>query len=492
MKAGRTLVLAVGALALVGLLAWSWPSMVSRVAYAIETGQAAAAREELAHVRDLSLAFQQVTRALMPSVVSVRSTKKLEGGPRSRLNLPPGPFWDDFFERFFGEVPQGPRGEQFVQRGIGTGVIVTKDGYILTNNHVVDGADTITVSLSDKRTFDARVVGRDDKTDLAVLKIDASDLLPAELGDSDQINVGEWVLAMGNPFGLSHTVTAGIISAKGRANVGIAEYEDFIQTDAAINPGNSGGPLINLEGKVIGINTAIATRTGGYQGIGFAIPSNMARQIMDTIIKGGRIVRGWLGVAIQNLTPDLAQSFGYEGTEGVLIGDVTKDGPADKAGLQAEDIIVRFNGKPVSDVNQLRNAVAATPPGTKVTVEVFRAGQQRTFTVEVGELESRADVARGGGAQEDLGMTIQTLTPELARQFNFDESDKGVLVTAVEPGGAAERAGLVPRDLIVAVGGRSVTSVPEFRAALARHDLSQGVRLRVKNENMQRFVILKK
>ncbi len=495
-KLSRTLLtgaLAAGLAAVVGL---GWPGLVSRTAYAIESGQASAAREQLKAARDLSLAFEDVAKAAKPSVVNIRSIAKVHPA-----GLPQGPsqvpeeyrdfFGEDFFNRFF---QQRQRSEGFVQQGVGTGVIVSADGYILTNNHVVHGADTITVTLSDDRKLDGKVVGTDEKTDLAVVKIDAKDLLPAQLGDSDQINVGQWVLAVGNPFGFSSTVTAGIVSAKGRNGItDPSMYEDFIQTDAAINPGNSGGPLLNLDGQVIGINTAIFTRSGGYQGIGFAIPANMAKQVMESIIHGGKVVRGWLGVAIQNLTPELAKSFGYDGTEGALIGDVTAGSPAEKAGFKTGDILTEFGGKPVKDMNHFRNAVAATKPGTKADLKVFRDGGLKTLSVEIGELESRGVVAAGGKeTTEDLGFTVQTLTPELATRLGYTENEEGVVVTAVEPGSLAERAGIQPKDIIASVGGEPVKNMSDFRAAMKKQDLAAGVRLQLKTEGTKRFVFIKR
>ncbi len=489
-----TSLIAVAAI-LVGL---GWPDLVGRFAYAVESGQAKAAREQLAMANDLSVAFQHVTKAITPSVVSVRSIKTVEmqRGPMRGL---PGPFGDDFFERFFGNrMPRNPQGEdggqQHVRRGLGTGVIVSDDGYILTNHHVVGGADSVTVSLSDDRTFDAEIVGTDEQTDLAVLQIDASGLMPAELGDSEALKVGEWVMAMGNPFGLPQTVTAGIISATGRANVGITDYEDFIQTDAAINPGNSGGPLVNLKGEVVGINTAIATRTGGYQGIGFAIPSNMARQIMDIIIREGEVSRGWLGVVIQDLTDDLAASFEYDSTDGVLVGDVPQNGPAAEAGIKPGDIIVRFNGKSVEDMNELRHMVALTTPGSEAEVEVVRDGERKTIAVEIGELEGNAVAAATGGqgVAEDVGMKLQTLTPEIAQQLNLDGDVSGVVVTNITPGGVAERAGLRVGDVITRVGRQAVSNVTDFNGAMRDYNLDKGVRLQVRTQGMQRFVFLKK
>jgi len=495
MKSPRILVYGVLVAVAAFAIGQVWPDLLGRAAYAFESGQATAARDQLKHVRDLSAAFQEVTKAIKPSVVNIRSIRKIEMDGRMRRMPFPGqsPFGDDFFERFFGDrFRRNPGGEQFVQRGLGTGVIVSEDGYIVTNNHVVHDATDVTVTLSDERSFDAEIVGTDEKTDLAILKIDAPDLLPAELSDSEDVQVGEWVLAMGNPFGLAHTVTAGIISAKGRSSVGIADYEDFIQTDAAINPGNSGGPLVNLEGEVIGINTAIATRTGSYQGIGFAIPANMVKQVMDAIVEDGKMVRGWLGVTIQDLTEDLAASFEFEGTDGVLIGDVIEDGPADRAGLQSGDIIVQYDGKSVSDMNRLRNRIAATKPGEEVEFEIVRDGKRRTKTVEIGELESQSFFARGAAGPDDLGMRVQNLTPDIARQLRLQTDEQGIVVTQVEPGGLAEKSGVRPGDLIIAVGGDRVTNLGEFRQALSSSDLERGVRLRVKTEGMQRFVFLKR
>ncbi len=494
MRFSKVLAYTTLSLLVLGLIGLNWPGLVGRVAYAFESGQAVAAREQLQYARKLSDAFETVTEAVGPSVVNIRSVKTVEvRSPFGGRQPMPGPFGDDFFDRFFGDRrPRNGGPRERMQQGLGTGVIVSKDGYILTNNHVVEDADDITVTLSDNREFSAEVVGTDPLSDVAVVKIEAGDLLAAELGDSDDVRVGEWVLAMGNPFGLKKTVTAGIVSAKGRANMGIADYEDFIQTDAAINPGNSGGPLVNLEGRVIGINTAIASRTGGYQGIGFAIPSNMARQVMDSILDYGKVVRGWLGVVIQPLTEDLAKQFGFDGTDGVLIGDVSKNGPADQGGMQAGDIVVEFNSEPVTDMNKFRNMVAAVPPDTEVEIVVIRDGERETLTVTVGERETQA-VTRGGETpMEDLGLKLSDVTPEIASQLGVDENEAGVVVLEVQPASAAEKAGLAPGDLIFKVGQRAIEDTRDFRAALREYDLDQGVLLRVKRDDMQRFVILKR
>ena len=493
MKAKRVLVYTTLVAAAAFAVGQTWPELLGRAAYAVERGQALAAREQLKQARDLSEAFQSATQAITPSVVNIRSIRKVAMNS-GRLQPPLAgrtPFGDGFLQRFFGDRLERGGGQEFVQRGVGTGVIVSGDGYIVTNNHVVDGASDVAVTLSDDRTFDAEVIGVDEKTDLAILKIDAPELLPAELGDSTEAKIGEWVLAVGNPFGLDHTVTAGIISATGRSNVGITDYEDFLQTDAAINPGNSGGPLVNLAGEVIGINTAIATNNGRYQGVGFAIPATMVRQVMDAILTDGKVVRGWLGVMIQDLNGDLARSFGFDGDDGVLIGDVLADGPAERAGLQAGDIVVALDGEPVHDMNRFRNRVAAVRPGATVELDLFRDGDAKHVTVEIGELESRSLAVHRGGDHLNLGMQTRDLTPDIAQRLNLRSIDRGVVVTQVEAGGMAERAGLRMGDLITAVGSEPVSNLAEFRRALAQRDLSDGVRLRVLAGEAQRFVFLK-
>jgi len=462
-------------------------------AHAAERSQSVG-QQHLKAVQDLSAAFESVAEQIKPSVVSISSVKRIHPRMESGSGpaLPPDSpfrefFGEDFFERFL--RPRMPE-HGYEQRGLGTGVIVSRDGYILTNNHVVDEADEVTVTLSDESQFKATVIGTDPKTDLAVLKINASDLVPATLGNSDHVRIGEWVVAMGHPFGLSDTITAGIVSAKGRANVGVADYEDFIQTDAAINPGNSGGPLADLAGEVIGINTAIFSRSGGYMGIGFAIPSNMAQAVMHSLIDHGRVIRGWLGVAIQDLNKELAESFGFDGTDGVLVSDVTPDGPAATADMEPGDIIVRFNGKRVTSMTELRAAVAATEPGAEVHVEVFRAGKPRTMTVKIGELQAGETLSQAAKPSLSLGMTVENLTPEAALQLGLEHAH-GVLVTGVEPFGPAAKAGIRVNDVVVAVQNQPVANVPEFRQAMAKHDLKKGIRLTVRTGSIQRFVFIR-
>lgn len=443
---------------------------------------------------DISNAFRQAAGIIEPSVVSITSEKhiRVSSSLRGFSGIPEEfrQFFGDDFDRFFDSRTPDRQG---VQRGFGTGVVVSEDGYILTNNHVVDGADRVIVKLHNEDEHDADVIGTDAKTDLAVLKIKADNLKPAALADSDRARVGDWVIAVGGPFGLENTVTAGIISATSRNAVGITDYENFIQTDAAINPGNSGGPLVNLRGEVVGINTAIATRSGSSSGVGFSIPINMAKQVKEDLIADGRVERGWLGGLIQNLTRDLADSFGYDGRDGVLIGDVTEGGPAEKAGLKPGDIVIRFDGKVMKNASHLRNTVAATDPDSEVEVEIFRDGRKKTLKVTIGLLDDK--VVLSGDANRststDLGLSVQTLTPDLSRQLGYDDDKTGVVVTEVVPGGLAAQAGLRPRMIIVSVNGQEIADARSFREVLAKQDLSRGLRLHVKTDGLSRFLILR-
>ncbi|GIW98935.1 MAG: MucD protein [Pirellulaceae bacterium] len=487
----------------VGSVVIALPSTVHKLTYAVESAQSAVAKEELETANDLSAAFKNVAKALRPSVVSINSTIKVASSPRLPGGQPEIPeefrrfFGDDFFDRFHFDLPQPPRG--FEQHGTGSGFIISEDGYIVTNNHVVADADRVTVRLSDGREFRAKVIGTDPATDVAVLKIDADNLVPVTFGDSSKMEVGDWVVAIGSPLGLEQTVTTGIVSAIGRANVGITDYEDFLQTDAAINPGNSGGPLVNLKGEVIGMNTAIASRTGGFMGIGFAIPSNMVRRIAESLIENGSVERGWLGAVIQDLNQDLADSFGYDSTEGVLLSDVVEDSPADQAGLQSGDIIVRYDGQPVRDSQELRRKVAGTKPGSRVEVEYFRNGRVRTTTVKIGLLEPEKLASAGitvprGRANKveapDLGIEVESLTEEMADELGIDQQE-GAVVTKVEPATPASRAGLREGDVVVNVNGQPIGNAADFRKALEEVDLSKGVRMQVVTNGVRRFVFLK-
>ena len=470
-------------------------------------------KQPLEHAENLSGAFKHAAGVISPSVVSIRSTKVFQaparGGeePKRSPQLPPEfeKFFDeDFFDRFGGapfggSFPGVPR-EGMRQQGQGTGVILTTDGYLVTNNHVVEGADEVQVQLFDRRSFPAEVIGTDAKTDVAVLKIEAADLTPAVIGNSDHIEVGDWVVAVGGPFGLQHTVTAGIVSAKGRADVGIVEYEDFIQTDAAINPGNSGGPLVNLRGEVIGINTAIASRSGSFAGVGFSIPMNMVQSVVGDIMDDGTVQRGWLGAAIQDLNEDLAASFNHDSTEGVLVGQVVPDSPAARAGLKAGDIIVELNGRNQSGASSLRNQVSRIKPDTTIPMVVVRDGKVKTLNVTIGLLDENVALRMGesteSGAEthsaSELGVTVSTLTPELADRLGIEESAGKVVITEVESGSLAERAGLRSSELILSVNGKQVESAQAFTDAANAANLAAGIRLHVHSEGFQRFVILKR
>ncbi|MBM4019445.1 MAG: DegQ family serine endoprotease [Planctomycetes bacterium] len=445
----------------------------------------------------LSEAFREAAKRAGPAVVAV-ATSHTVTAPSS----PFGDLGDEFLRRFFGMEPDegpGPRGKgparKFQRQGLGSGVIVDPDGYILTNNHVVEAADEILVHLADGREFKARVIGTDPPTDIAVVKVKAENLPVAQLGDSDTAEVGDWVIAIGAPFGLEQTVTAGIISATGRSNVGITDYESFIQTDAAINPGNSGGPLVSMRGQVIGINTAIASRSGGYMGVGFAVPIGLAREVMKRIRETGRVTRGWLGVGIQRLTPELAESMKLKVDEGVLVSQVFEGGPADRAGIKAGDVVAEFAGKPVKTPSELQNTVAWTAPGTKADMVVLRDGKRQSLSVTV---EKRPDqpeaVAAAPGAPanlKDLGIEVSGVTPEAATRYGY-KAGQGVLITSVDAGGLGAAADLRPGMLIVQAAGQKVASVAELKEAVGKADLAKGLPMLVRMGDRQMFVLIKK
>jgi len=425
--------------------------------------------EDLPKFADTNKAFVAVAQVVGPAVVQVQTVTKVTGSSFPGFDMnPPDFFGGDPFQFFFG--PHGGEPKDFYTEGNGSGVIVSSEGYILTNNHVVEGAKEIHVALTDGREFDATVVGADPSSDIAVIKIEAEGLPVAPLGNSDDLQVGDWVVALGSPFGLENTVTAGIVSATGRTNMRLADYEDFIQTDAAINPGNSGGALVNLSGQVVGINTAIASRTGGYMGVGFAIPVNQAKDVMEQLIETGTVTRGWLGVSIQDVTPALRETLGLADTvKGALVGEVMSDTPAGKAGIKVGDVVVGMDGRAVSDANDLRNRVAAVRPGKNVRLELLRDGDEQTVTVTVGERPSDltpASTTPGGpptrgGKQTVRGITVGSLTPELKSQLGYD-GDTGVVILDVEGYGGAARAGISPGMVILKVNGVCVNDPGEF------------------------------
>jgi serine protease Do len=441
-----------------------------------------------------SKALAAVIRRVLPAVVHINVVKTTEEQPDQ-----PDIFNDPFFRHFFG--PQGPQPEepqQHQQRGLGSGFIVSPDGYILTNNHVAGDTDKITVKLRDGRELIAKLVGADPGTDLAVVKVDAKDLPTVQFGDSLGLEVGETVIAIGNPFGLEQTVTEGIVSAKGRSQLGLSEYEDFIQTDASINPGNSGGPLIDVTGRVVGVNTAIFSRSGGSMGIGFAIPINLAQHIMTALIKDGTVHRGFLGISIQDLTPELAEAMGLKEHAGVVVAGVQEDSPAAKAGLRQGDVIVAFNGQPVATANDLRVRVADVSPGSQTPVRVMREGAALTLRVTLTERpaqqqasseEAPGQQAPQGAPERKLGMALQPLTAEIAEQLGY-QGLHGVLVSAVESGGAAEEAGLQRGALILQVNRRPVASVEAFRKAVAAVKPGHKALLLVRLGEASRFVAL--
>lgn len=445
----------------------------------------------------LEKSLELVAEYVKPSVVSITTVKVFKHSTTRRFHGDEGerrrdPFRDffgeDFFDRLF-PIPPVPKGE-FKTQSLGSGVIVDKRGYILTNNHVVADMDELKVRLSDKREFDAKIIGTDPQTDLAVIKIEAENLIPAKMGDSDKIKPGQWAIAVGNPFGLTSTVSVGVISATGRFGVGIAQYENFIQTDAAINPGNSGGPLVNIKGEIIGINTAIFTRSGGYQGIGFAIPINMAKAVLRDLIEKGRVTRGWLGVVIQNIDSSLAKQFNVDVTEGVLISDVQDDSPAKEAGFERGDIVIEYDGKKIADINELRNKVAQTEVGKKVNVTVLRGGKEKVLTVKIGEQPADLFAIGPFPAGKELGMTVQDLTEELARNLDY-EGESGVVVSAIEQGSPADQAGIEEGDLIKEVNREKITNVKEFGQALRKSEKDKDILLLIRRGKHTRFVIIK-
>jgi serine protease Do len=427
--------------------------------------QMATAPRVTQRIMETGKAFSEIVSVVAPSVVNISTVKVVKDAPED----PFSDFFNDFLSPFYDFGNQ----KKWREQSLGSGVIVSPDGYIITNNHVVSGAEKINVTLYDNSVFNGRVVGADPKTDIAVVKIASKGLPTIPWGDSDGLQVGEFVLAIGSPYGLSHTVTMGIISAVGRADVGVADYEDFIQTDAAINPGNSGGPLVDTRGDLIGINTAIFSRSGGYQGIGFAVPSNMARLIIEQLIKEGKVVRGWLGVTIQELSPEISREFGHASPGGALVGEALEGSPAEKAGLRRGDIILRFGGKEVSGPSALKNIVAQQKPGEKVPVKVLRDKKNLTLTVTVGELPSEFEMAAPERVPEVhksafYGLNVMNITNDIARQLTLDMDEPGVVVIGVQAGSPAEEAGLKRGDVIQEVERRKVTSIEDFKS-IASH-----------------------
>lgn len=475
--------LVVGGVLAIGLRGWTGHDVLGAPQVNVTVARSAAP----VPLGNFSNGFASVLKSALPAVVNIHTSKIVK--PRQNAM----PFFNEpFFRQFFGDQFGQMQPQPERQQSLGSGVIVASDGTILTNNHVIDGATDIRVQLSDKREFQAKVVGTDSKTDVAVLKIDATGLPALSLGDSSKLQVGDLVLAIGDPFGVGETATMGIVSATGRSGLGIESYEDFIQTDAAINPGNSGGAMIDLRGNLIGINTAILSGGGGNQGIGFAIPINLARSVMDQIVTHGKVVRGYLGVYIQDVTPQIAKQFGLNQNNGVLISDVSADTPGARAGLKRGDIVVELNGEPVKDAGQLRLHISQTPPGSSVKLGIWRDGKSQDVTVKLGELPEKSAAASGegeksGGALE--GVDVQELTPDIAQQLNLAPGTRGVVVSAVDPASAAAAAGVERGNVIQEVNRKPVTNIREYQQALAGAG-NQPVLLLINQGGAMRYVVV--
>ena len=485
----------------------SWGAVLSTAAglaisaHAFAAGADAPSKEALKAANALSEAFRGAADSVADSVVSITGSKTVS--ERDQMGGLSQQMPEELFKRFFGG-DAGPSGglraqpharpHQQERMGEGSGVVVRDNGYILTNNHVVDGMDRLIVRLADGREFDAKVVGVDPDSDLAVVKIDATGLTAAKIGDADALRTGDWVVAVGTPFGLEHTVTAGIVSAKGRANLGLNQFEDFIQTDAAVNPGNSGGPLVNLNGEVVGINTAIRTASGGSNGIGFAIPSTSFKPVMETLIAGKTVERGWMGVAIQPLTRDLATSLHSSASRGALVSEVSPGTPAAKAGVQPGDVITEVNHRAIEGPSQLVTAVSSYDPGKAIDLNVQREGKPLTLSVTLGKRPGSLEKPGGTESPSDsaspFGLTLQPLDKELRDKLNVKQSG-GLVVADVEDGSAAARAGLQSGDVILEAAGKPISEISDFTAAAHSAQPDTGILLRVQHGTAVRFIVLK-
>ncbi|HOC60972.1 MAG TPA: DegQ family serine endoprotease [Smithellaceae bacterium] len=430
--------------------------------------------------------FSDLVERVKPAVVNISTSKTMKsrggfGAPFGGSPFGGSPFGDDFFDRFFGDMPR----REFKQRSLGSGFIISNDGYIFTNNHVVEKADKILVKVSDGKEYEAKVIGTDANTDIALIKIKPNHSLPvAEIADSDKVRVGEWVIAIGNPFGLDATVTAGIVSAKGRV-IGAGPYDNFIQTDASINPGNSGGPLYNMEGKVVGINTAIVAQG---QGIGFAIPINMAKSILNDLKNKGKVTRGWLGISVQDISDDIASNLNHKNKTGALVSDVFKDDPADKAGIKIGDIIIEVDGKPIKDTHDLLLTIAGRQVGQKMKLKAIRDGKEMTFQVIVAERKDNLAVSESSG-KGFFGITASDITPEMARQMGI--AREGVMVSEVQSGSPADEVGIQPQDIIVQVNRVKISSLRDYTKEMMKAAQKKGVTLLIKRGRSSFFVALR-
>ncbi len=446
-------------------------------------GDSKISQQSIDILTQIGQATAEIAEAVKPAIVNISTTRtiKVQGNTN--------PFLDDpFFRRFFGDQFRAPKERKTAS--LGSGVIVDSKGYILTANHVIQGAEEINVTLSDKREFKGKIVGNDAMTDIGIIKIDSDNLPTIKWGDSDKLKVAETVLAIGSPYGLSQTVTTGIVSAVGRANVGIADYEDFIQTDAAINPGNSGGALVNVRGELVGINTAIFSTSGGYQGIGFAIPTNMAKTVMDSLIKKGKVIRGWFGVTIQPLTPELAKQFDLKEEKGALVGDVIEGSPAEKAGLQRGDVIIEYDGKKIEEPYQLRNMVANTTPGQEVELKIIRENKTETKKVTITEL--LAEIQKPSKSEYNnllRGVTVQDLAPEIYNKLNLPKKLKGVIVSDIGEDSPATMV-LKEGDVLQEINRQKINSVRDYENTAAKIKPGENILLLVFRSGSSLYVTL--
>jgi serine protease Do len=446
-------------------------------------GDSKISQQSIDILTQIGQATAEIAEVVKPAIVNISTTRtiKIQGNTN--------PFLDDpFFRRFFGDQLRVPKERKTAS--LGSGVIVDSNGYILTANHVIQGAEEINVTLSDKREFKGKIIGNDVMTDIGIIKIDADNLPTIKLGDSDKLRVGETVLAIGSPYGLSQTVTTGIVSAVGRANVGIADYEDFIQTDAAINPGNSGGALVNVRGELVGINTAIFSTSGGYQGIGFAIPTSMAKAVMDSLINKGKVIRGWFGVTIQPLTPELAKQFNLKNGKGALVGDVIEGSPAEKAGLQSGDVIIEYEGKKIEEPYQLRNMVANTPPGQEIELKIIRENKIETKKVTVSELPAEMQKPFKGAYNNLLrGVTVQDLLPEIYNKLNIPKKLKGVIVSDMDEDSPAAIV-LKEGDVIQEINRQKTNNVRDYENVVAKIKPGENILLLIFRSGSSLYVTL--
>jgi len=446
---------------------------------------AAAKAATLAALENRPPSFAAIAKRTTPVVVNIFTTSQRSGRPGSNDPL------EEFFSRFFGDTQPRENGP----RSLGSGILISKDGEVLTNYHVVRNAETIKVKLADQTEYEARLIGKDDRTDLALVKIRRSggDMPFARLGSSSQLEVGDWVMAIGNPFGLEHTVTAGIVSAKGRV-IGAGPYDNFIQTDASINPGNSGGPLINALGEVVGVNSAIFSQGGGNIGIGFAIPIDLAKKIADQLRKNGRVVRGWLGIRAQDVSPQLASSLNLirPAVDMAVVTEVAENSPAAEAGVKSGDVILEFNGKPVPKSHEFPSVIADTPPGQKVSLKIIHEKKEQTIAVKIGELPEENDTSQKLESRDpEIGVRVQRITPEAARRLGMS-STKGVLVMEVQPGSPAEQIGVEPADVIREVNQRPVNNVSDFERAVRQGRRGDRILLLVQRGDNTVFFALKR